>query len=133
MCGQKGVAVKSCSHPQCRDLKTWAGDKPAPFQVVMACATDNTSPYDSSVGPYPRNRLEDSQKIGLRPPITQAPSAYPPLGILFDEAETNELLNLAIDSKLAKLSYRSTTIFEKPFTTGRTAIYQVFHHYDWRY
>jgi hypothetical protein len=29
-------------------------------------ATDNTFPYDSSVGPYPRIRLEDSQKIGLR-------------------------------------------------------------------
>src|SRR4051812_33401591 len=74
MCGQKGVAVKSCSHPRCRDVKTWAGDKPAPFQMVMACATDNTFPYDSSVGPYPpRIRLEDWSPT----PITQAPSAYP--------------------------------------------------------
>jgi hypothetical protein len=63
--------------------------------MVMACATDSTFPYDSSVGPYPRIRLEDSEDWSPTPHYSGSI-----LGIPFDEAETNELLNLAIDSKV---------------------------------
>ncbi|KAJ7229160.1 hypothetical protein GGX14DRAFT_416907, partial [Mycena pura] len=68
-------------------FKTWAGDFHGFFGIIIACSYGSSNPHMLTPG---APILEDVQRIGLRR-TTDAP-----LGLLFSQAEVNELLDLAI-------------------------------------
>ncbi|KAJ6559176.1 hypothetical protein DFH09DRAFT_1083777 [Mycena vulgaris] len=75
-------------------FKGWAGDLSGPFGVIIACSYGSVSPHVMASGPYTPINLEDSQRIELRR------SSDNPLGLLFDQAEMDELFDLAVAAKV---------------------------------